>query len=332
MVPFVQDNILDCVKNGDLIIILDDIETHTSYLMGLADKVTATNVNLMTKIGKGLVYVCINSDRARDLKLPLMTSKNNEKKFTVSIDYKTTTTGISAFERADTIKAICDLTVEPEDFKKPGHIFPLVYSENGLLDHIGIAEATVEIVRKAGCSSANSYLCEILNLDGDVATQLEMTEISREYNIPFVKMSDLFKMKREDSICRFEGSVSYGQGIGKKLGYPTANLQSTSQEPVLKNGVYGVKVFYENREYYGVMNTGLKPTFNYVSQEKSKEIFIFDFNQQIYGSKLTVEVKFFIREEKQFASIYDLTLQIEKDIREVKTKFCLLEVGKVGVL
>jgi 3,4-dihydroxy-2-butanone 4-phosphate synthase len=332
MVPFVQDNILDCVKNGDLIIILDDIETHTSYLMGLADKVTATNVNLMTKIGKGLVYVCINSDRARDLKLPLMTSKNNEKKFTVSIDYKTTTTGISAFERADTIKAICDLGVKPEDFKKPGHIFPLVYSENGLLDHIGIAEATVEIVRKAGCSSANSYLCEILNLDGDVATQLEMTEISREYNIPFVKMSDLFKMKREDSICRFEGSVSYGQGIGKKLGYPTANLQSTSQEPVLKNGVYGVKVFYENREYYGVMNTGLKPTFNYVSQEKSKEIFIFDFNQQIYGSKLTVEVKFFIREEKQFASIYDLTLQIEKDIREVKTKFCLLEVGKVGVL
>jgi hypothetical protein len=261
-----------------------------------------------------------------------MTSETNNKKFTVSIDYKTNKTGISAFERADTIKAICDLRVEPEDFKKPGHIFPLIYSENGILDHIGISEATVEVVKKVGCSSDISYLCEILNKDGDVATLLEMTEISREYNIPFVKISDLFKTKREDSICRFEGSVAYGQGIGKKLGFPTANLQSISQKPVLKNGVYGVKVFYENREYYGVMNTGLKPTFNYVSQESSKEIFIFDFNQQIYGEKLTVEVKFFIREEKQFASIYDLTSQIKKDIRAVKTKFGLLEGGKIGVL
>ncbi|WP_227938334.1 3,4-dihydroxy-2-butanone-4-phosphate synthase [Alkalihalobacillus deserti] len=331
MIPLVQNNVLDCVKNGELIIIIDDVDTQTSYLMGLAEKVTAQNVNFMAKIGKGLVYVCIDGERASYLNLPLMSSQNNGKKFTVSIDYKTTTTGISAFERADTIKAMTDLKTKPDDFKRPGHVFPLIFFKNGILDHIGIAEATAEITRKAECSSDISYLCEILNKDGEVATQFETMEISEEYNIPCVSISDLFKAKRADYICRFEGSIAHGQGLGRKLGYPTANLQSITQEHNLKNGVYGVKVIYQNVEYYGVMNTGVKPTFNNPCQEKSHEIFIFNFNQMIYSENLTVEVKFFIREEKQFTSIYHLISQMGNDIKEVKTKFGLLERVEIGL-
>jgi 3,4-dihydroxy-2-butanone 4-phosphate synthase len=329
MIPLVQENTFDCVKNGELIIIVDDIKTQTSYLMGLAEKVKANNVNLMTKIGKGLVYVCISGERARELELPLMTSQSNEKKFTVSIDYKTNTTGISAFERADTIKAISDLKVIPEDFKKPGHIFPLIYSKNGILDHIGIAEATAEIVKKTECSSDISYICEILNEDGEISSYIDMIEISERYSIPFVKISDLLRAKCEDSICRFEGLVVHGQGLGSKLGYPTANVRPLIQNDDLKNSVYGVKVIYQDCEYYGIMNAGVKPTFNFPTQEKFYEIFIFDFNQKIYGENLSVDVKFFIREEKKFRSLYDLIEQIENDIREVKTMFNLLEGGNI---
>jgi 3,4-dihydroxy-2-butanone 4-phosphate synthase len=330
MLPPIQGNTLDCLKNGDLIIVIEDLETHTSYLMGLAENVTAHNVNLMTKIGKGLVYVCMNSKRAKDLNLSLMYGENNVKNFTVSIDYKTTTTGISAFERADTIKAIIDHEAKPGDFKKPGHIFPLIFSENGILDRIGIVEATAEVAKMAGSFSGISYLCEILNTDGEVATQVDIMEISKQNNIPFIRISDLFKRKQNDFICTLEGEVVHGKGLGGKLGYPTANLQLLSPEHNLKNGVYGVKVYYQGCEYYGVMNAGVKPTFNYTPQVKSYEIFIFDFNRSIYSEKLNVEVKFFIREEKKFTTVNHLMSQIENDIREVKYKFDLLKGVMIG--
>jgi hypothetical protein len=275
MYPSIQNGIKR-LKSGELIIVIDDIETQTGYLMGLAEMVTAQNVNLMTKIGKGLVYVCIDDKKAKDLMLPLMDHSNSSKNFTVSIDYKSTTTGISAFERCDTIKAMTTQEVKPDDFKKPGHVFPLVFSDNGILD--------------------------------------------------------LFKQKQRHFICILEGEVAKGQGIGGKIGYPTANLQLVSnfQGCILKNGVYGVNVYYQGTEYLGVMNAGVKPTFNHNNEEKSYEIYIFDFNRAIYNEKLSVEVKFLIREERQFVSITDLISQIENDIEVANYKFDLLKGVRVG--
>jgi 3,4-dihydroxy-2-butanone 4-phosphate synthase len=331
MYPSIQNGIKR-LKSGELIIVIDDIETQTGYLMGLAEMVTAQNVNLMTKIGKGLVYVCIDNKKARDLMLPLMDHSNSSKNFTVSIDYKSTTTGISAFERSDTIKAMTTQEVKPDDFKKPGHIFPLVFSDNGLLDHVGIVEGAAEMAKMSGCSSNISYLCEILSLDGHVASQIDIMRISKEYGIPYITISDLVKQKQNHFICMLEGEVTQGQGLGGKIGYPTANLQllSNFQGRELKNGVYGVKVYYQGTEYLGVMNAGVKPTFNHNNEEKSYEIYIFDFNRAIYNEKLSVEVKFFIREEQQFVSITHLISQIENDIKVAGYKFGLLKGVSVG--
>lgn len=318
------EEVLKTLIKGDLVIINDDLETQLSYLMGLADEVTGNKVNFMTQIGRGLVYVCISHYKAKKFNLPLMCSKHNSKKnFTVSIDFKSTTTGISTFERSDTIKALTDNNSTPEDFKRPGHVFPLIVSENGVLDYMGAAEASVDLARLCPGSSQITYLCEILNNKGDLAGQLEIDEISKMYNIPQIKITDLFKLRKSETICTLIGEVIQGNRIGNKLGYPTANLGFLTTDKLIKNGVYGVQVFHQGKEYLGVMNVGVKPTFNNPNQTKSYEIYILDFNYSIYGENLKANVKFFLRQEKKFNSLSELITQIEKDVEEVKYKFDL---------
>ncbi|WP_078427610.1 3,4-dihydroxy-2-butanone-4-phosphate synthase [Alkalihalobacterium alkalinitrilicum] len=328
-----MDNFIEVseqLKKGSLVILIDDVETHLSYLMGLAETVTGEQINLMTKIGKGLVYVCINNRKAKQLNLPLMTGKiNGSKNFTVSIDHNTSTTGISAFERADTIKAITEKGSKPDDFKRPGHIFPLVYSDNRLLDHMGVVEASADLAKKLSNSSETTYLCEILNKDGGLPTNKEVLDLSHEYGIPSIKVTEIFKLLYNESICTFDGHVVHGQKLGRKLGFPTANLDLHTSNVHLKNGVYGVKVKCRGESYFGVMNTGVKPTLKN-NMNKSYEIHILDFNHYIYGEVLNVEVKFFIREEKKFDSLNQLIQQIDKDIKKVQTKFELQKEVKIG--
>jgi 3,4-dihydroxy-2-butanone 4-phosphate synthase len=318
------------LKKGDLVILVDDVETQSSYLMGLAEKVTGQHINLMTKIGKGLVYVCINNRKAKQLNLPLMDGKNNpSKNFTISIDHHTTTTGISAFERASTIKAVTNEDSNPEDFKKPGHVFPLVYSDYGMFDYMGVVEASADLAKISSSSSEITYLCEILNKEGGMATTKEVADISHEFAIPSINITEVFKSLYNDSICTLEGQVVHGQKLGRKLGYPTANLDLYTSNDCLRNGVYGVKVTWRGRSFFGVMNAGVKPTLNN-NMQKSYEIHILDFNHLIYGEGINIEVKFFIREEKKFNSINQLIQQIENDIKEVKYKFELLQAVKIG--
>lgn len=323
--------ITEQLKKGELVILIDDVETYSSYLMGLAETVTGHQINLITKIGKGLVYVGINNRKAKQLHLPPMNGENNlNKNFTISIDHHTNTTGISAFDRADTIKAVTNEEINPEDFKRPGHIFPLVYSDHGVLDHLGVVEASADLAKMCSGSSEFTYLCEILNKQGNMATLEEVAEISKEFGIPTIKITDVFKLMDNRSICTLAGEVVHGQKLGRKLGCPTANLDLYTNEDRLKNGVYGVKVKWQGQTYLGVMNAGVKPTINNHMQ-KSYEIHILDFNHSIYEEVINVEVKFFIREEKKFSSIIQLIQQIENDIQEVKYKFELQQGVEVGL-
>ncbi|WP_051348365.1 3,4-dihydroxy-2-butanone-4-phosphate synthase [Peribacillus kribbensis] len=318
------------LKKGKLAILVDDADTQTSYLMGLAETVTGQHVNLMAKIGKGLVYVCLNNRKAKQLDLPLMTGKMNpSKNFAISIDHHTTTTGISAFERAITIKAVANEDSKPEDFRRPGHVFPLVYSDYGMLDYMGVVEASADLAKISSSFSDTTYLCEILNKEGGIAADQDVAEISHEFGIPSINITEVFKSLYKDPICTIDGQVIHGQKLGSKLGFPTANLELSTPSDSLRNGVYGVIVNWCGSSYFGVMNAGVKPTIKN-NLKKTYEIHLLDFYNDIYGEKINVEVKFFIREEKKFNSLNQLVQQIETDIQTAKHRFELQQTVKIG--
>ncbi|MET3508204.1 3,4-dihydroxy-2-butanone-4-phosphate synthase [Halalkalibacter oceani] len=178
------------------IILFDDLQQQVGYLMAPAENADGQTVNFMAHEGKGLVYVCITKDIARKLELSVI--EESEQGMAVSVDYKTSTTGISAYERADTIKAFTLSAVEPEDFKRPGHIFPLISAENMLLERTGIAEAAVMVARQASGHPA-AYVCEILNKEANVATRLEVEQMSNKFKMKMITFSELLQEQYEQA-------------------------------------------------------------------------------------------------------------------------------------
>jgi 3,4-dihydroxy-2-butanone 4-phosphate synthase len=330
----VKDISIDCairsLKNGQLIIIVDDMADKTSFLMGLAENVSPQNVNIMTKIGKGLTYVCITESMAKQLNLPLMVADNTsffDRDFTVSVDYKTTTTGISVFERAQTIRAFATVDINPEDFRKPGHVFPLVGKEKGLLQRVDVVEASIDLAKF--CSSHHTaYISEILNVSGDVATKVEVEDIAKTYGIKMITLSEILKAKSSEVIHAFSATVIEGKKLGNRIGFPTANLDFSENHVPLNRGVYGVKVLYGNIEHLGMMNVGVRPTFNKKTSSLHFGIHIFDFDKQIYGESLKVDVCFYIRPEISFPTVDQLVMQIHKDKKVALNRFELAQAGR----
>ncbi|MEW9673534.1 3,4-dihydroxy-2-butanone-4-phosphate synthase [Ammoniphilus sp. 3BR4] len=313
---------LQSLENGELIILFDNIKTGSGVLVGGAKHVTPQKVNLMTKIAKGLVSVCIREDKAKKLELPLMAFASqdpNVKPFAVSVDYKTNTTGISAFERADTIRAMADEDSRPEDFRKPGHLFPMVGKNNGVLQRIDIVEAVLDLTYKTS-SIPVGYICEILNQEGREASETEIQRIAEENKIPILKLSDVVEMRKYDKFGTLEGKVIYGNQIGRKIGFPTANLDIGLKKLDLLHGVYGVKVLYNEKPYIGIMNVGVRPTIQQEKNQVHYEVHIFDFDEMIYGESLHVEVCFFVREEMSFSGLEELVSQINRDVEWVKQR------------
>jgi len=188
------------VSNEKPLIIFDDVNKMMGYLMGDAIHVTPDKVNFMIKMGKGLVYVCITEEKARQLALLPMTGSGStdlNKDFTVSVDFKTTTTGISAYERADTIKAFAESMTESVDFRRPGHIFPLVGKPGGLIERQGIVEGVLEL-SKLISGQPIGYMCEILNQNGEVATLQEVEQLSDLHDLPIVFLSEIIRKKYEE--------------------------------------------------------------------------------------------------------------------------------------
>jgi len=184
-------------KKGKFVIVIDDKHRENEAdLVLAAEKVTPEKINFMIKHARGLVCVPMLGKRLDELKLPLMTKVNTElhkTKFTVSIDYKYgTTTGISAYDRAKTIKALIDKSTKPNDFAKPGHVFPLRYNEGGLRKRMGHTEAAIEL-----CKLANMYpaavICEIIGEDGRMAKMTELKSMAKKRNLKIIGIKDLIK-------------------------------------------------------------------------------------------------------------------------------------------
>ncbi|TCP59530.1 3,4-dihydroxy 2-butanone 4-phosphate synthase/GTP cyclohydrolase II [Tumebacillus sp. BK434] len=189
------------LKQGKVVIVVDDEDRENEGdFIALADKTTADTINFMITHGRGLVCVPITEQRAEQLNLRPMVSHNTDQHgtaFTISVDAKRgTTTGISAFERAVTIERLIEDGTTGEDFKKPGHIFPLVAKDGGVLRRAGHTEAAIDLALLAGSYPAG-VICEILNADGTMARVPDLIKIAEEHDIKMITIADLIAYRKD---------------------------------------------------------------------------------------------------------------------------------------
>ena len=195
----VEDAIID-IKEGKIIIVVDnpDRENEGDLLMA-AEKVTGEAINFMTKYGRGLICMPVEEEILNELKIGPMVEKNtdsHETAFTVAIDHVDTTTGISAFERAITIQKVIDDNSKAEDFRRPGHVFPLVAKKGGVLERNGHTEAAVDLSKLAGLKGAG-VICEIMNDDGTMARTPDLMRFANQHNLKIITIKDLIEYRRE---------------------------------------------------------------------------------------------------------------------------------------
>lgn len=187
------------IAAGRMIVVLDDEDRENEGdLIIAAEKVTPEDINFMATYARGLICVPLTGDRLDELELEQMVAQNTdsmETAFTVSVDASSTTTGISAFERAETIKALVDPRTRPRDLRRPGHIFPLRAKEGGVLRRAGHTETTVDLARLAGLYPAG-VCCEIMNDNGTMARTPELFQFARKHNLKIITVADLIKYRR----------------------------------------------------------------------------------------------------------------------------------------
>ena len=195
---------LEDIRQGKVIIVVDDEDRENEGdFICAAEKITPEMINFMSKFGRGLICAPIESKRAHELELDLMVKSNtalHNTAFTVSIDLvgQGCTTGISAYDRATGIKALVDPATLASDFARPGHIFPLIAKDGGVLRRTGHTEAAVDLARMAGFYPAG-VLVEILNEDGSMARLPQLVEMSKNMGIKIITIKDLvaYRMKTE---------------------------------------------------------------------------------------------------------------------------------------
>lgn len=188
------------IKAGRMVIVIDDADRENEGdIIMASEKVSAKDVNFITKYGRGILCVSITKERADELNLGLMVDENttqHKTPFTVPIDYiHGTTTGISASDRAATINAVINPKSKAKDFARPGHIFPLIAAAGGVLKRAGHTEAAVDLVKLAGLIPSG-ILCEIMAEDGSMARTPQLIEFADKYNMKIVSIADLIEYRR----------------------------------------------------------------------------------------------------------------------------------------
>lgn len=194
----IEDAIQD-LRDGKVIIVVDDEDRENEGdFLTLSEKITPEVINFMITHGKGLVCTPIQPSLAVKLNLPMMVSNSSDPlgtAFTVSIDHISTTTGISAEERSRTVKEMINPTVSGKDFKQPGHMFPLVAKEGGVLTRPGHTEAAIDLAILSGAFPAG-VICEIIKDDGTMARLPELVKMAREFNLKIISIEELIRYRQ----------------------------------------------------------------------------------------------------------------------------------------
>ena len=202
--PFAPvEDAIAAIARGEFVTVVDDADRENEGdLIIAADKITPEAIAFMVRHTSGVICMPVIGSRLDDLRIPLMVADNTESQrtaFTVSVDAKAdTTTGISAADRAATIKALIDPTSSPDDFNRPGHIFPLRYREGGVLKRAGHTEAAVDLARLAGLYPAG-VLCEIVKDDGsgEMARVEDLEQFSAAHGLVMLSIADLVRYRRQ---------------------------------------------------------------------------------------------------------------------------------------
>ena len=199
--PFARiEDAIEAIRTGRMVIVVDDEERENEGdIIVAAEKTTVDHVSFMVRHCSGIICVPMEADRLESLNLPLMAPDNSEAMgtaFTISVDARTgTTTGISAADRAETIRTLIDADTKPHDLARPGHIFPLRYVEGGVLRRAGHTEASVDLARLAGLYPAG-VLCEVVNDDGTMARLPQLESFAAEHDLLLISIADLIAYRR----------------------------------------------------------------------------------------------------------------------------------------
>lgn len=206
---------IEALRNGDSIIVVDDEDRENEGdLVAVTEWMDDNTINFMAREGRGLICAPIDKSIAERLKLQSMEQNNTDiygTHFTVSIDYYKTTTGISAHERTQTARALIDENTNPEDFHRPGHLFPLIAKENGVLTRNGHTEAAVDLARLTGAQPAG-VICEIMNDDGTMAKGEDLQSFKERHHLKMITIK---------SLVAFRKAVELNVNLKAKVKMPT---------------------------------------------------------------------------------------------------------------
>ncbi len=234
---------LEELKKGKIILVTDDEDRENEGdFICAAEFATTENLNFMATHGKGLICMPMSKEICEKLRLPQMVTDNtdnHETAFTVSIDYAGTTTGISAEERGMTARHCISEDAKPEDFRRPGHMFPLLAKKNGVLERDGHTEATVDLMRLAGLKECG-LCCEIMREDGTMMRTTELMELAEKWNICFITIAAIqeYRKKHEKLVeCAAVAKLPTKYGEFKAYGYQ--NILNGEHHVALVKGEIG---------------------------------------------------------------------------------------------
>ena len=234
---------LDDLRAGKLILVTDDENRENEGdLICAAEFATTENVNFMAMHAKGLICMPMSEKYIKKLRLPQMVednTDNHETAFTVSIDHVSTTTGISAAERSVTAMKCVDENAKPEDFRRPGHMFPLLARKNGVLERNGHTEATVDLLRLAGLHECG-LCCEIMRDDGTMMRTPELHQMAEKYGLKFITIKELQQYRKvNDKLVHCEAVTKLPTKYGNFKAYGYINLLNGENHVALVKGDIG---------------------------------------------------------------------------------------------
>lgn len=234
---------LEDLRQGKIIMVTDDPDRENEGdFICAAEFATTENINFMATYGKGLICMPMSDEFVKKLKVPQMVQQNtdnHETAFTVSIDHVSTSTGISAAERSVTALACVSDDAAAEDFRRPGHMFPLLAKKNGVLERDGHTEATVDLCRLAGLKECG-LCCEIMREDGTMMRTTELSELAERFNIKFITIHDLQEYRKcHDKLVERATVVNMPTKYGDFKAYGFVSLVNGEHHIALVKGDIG---------------------------------------------------------------------------------------------